>query len=239
MGAEYQERRIRGTETQSEVIVYMNDQHALALHEDGSSYSGNLGSAPTGVRFMSGKEFDNMTVDEASEWLLDNHEKWSHPWAILAHDISHTPKSAKVNALCKKIDAITEKILAISPSLQFYTTTEVDEGTSKSIRDTITRGHLSKVVEPRIAARKSKTIKCNHCGSILNKTYVRHSCNVCQSQDAFTTTGDFNSITNKADKVLTLLTERAKLATEMNKKLKSDAEKHGAKTWVIGCWCSS
>ena len=80
MGAVDFIRTMPGDLSHREVMEEIAKAREYDLHENGhSGYTGSLGSMGGGAHFK-GRSFG--TLDEATEWLMDNHEKWDPPWVV-------------------------------------------------------------------------------------------------------------------------------------------------------------
>lgn len=196
-----------------ELRSLVNHEREHAIIESGTSYSGDLGSAPSGVRIL---ETTYDTEDQAYDWLCENHPKWSEPWAVRFH----VPKEGdkKIAKLTQELkDAMSEK--------------------SKVCKwRTPTAHHNREVVQPRIQSQKAEFKSCNGCGSRVATKHIKFGqCPVCDSATSFHTGGDTKAIESIGKKLDKLNEKIENIQTKIDEATKKSSEVK----WMVGCWCSS
>lgn len=211
MGASYIEHEFDQKHNRDSVYKNMRRLQDEATEESGTSYSGDLGSAPSGVRF-SGKAFDS--YDKANAWLSDNQEKWEQPMAV----------QYRLPVKSKKLDKLKQKQ---------YDLRTLMSATKRHRTPTATIGY--QVVE-RIKSQSSKFKACNECNSKIAVSYLKFGeCPVCSCKTAFFTAGDnkkVESLQKKIDKIELDL-------DNVDQQIETLAAQSTDMKWLVGCWCSS
>lgn len=213
MGASYIEHTFIGTRSKKDVLEGMDILQDQAIHESGTSYSGDLGSAPSGVDFTD-KLFNS--ENEASDWVCNNHSKWTRPIAV-KYKVPDDKKVAKIN---EKLIALIRKKSKIKP---WRTCTAV----------------IGDQVVNRISTQSAKYKTCNDCGSKVSSQHIKPvllgKCPVCDCPTAFFTNGDWTKLDSLKKKVDKINTEIDNVETE----IKNLASLSNDTRWLVGCWCSS
>ena len=79
MGANFNTRTFKADLDRQEVVKRWNDMVAMSLHENGHSYSGEIGMLGNGIDF---KEEAFATENQADEFLTENQQKWDRAMAV-------------------------------------------------------------------------------------------------------------------------------------------------------------
>jgi hypothetical protein len=79
MGASFASRRFTD-KSESAIEAEWEKAVKQSLHENGHSYSGDIGMFGNAAIVWNDKSFK--TADDAYEYIEDNHKKWKAPWGV-------------------------------------------------------------------------------------------------------------------------------------------------------------
>lgn len=151
MGASFNAISYTGTEKQMLKEWARDVDDAEYEHGHGGNYTGSISELGHGVQ-VSNKVFNS--YDEASEYILDHHNKWDGAMGVRYYKKGGLNKSS-----ANKKEKLQEKV----SSAEKY------------------RDNLANKMVSDIKNAKSKFIGCNICGSKINRKYITHNgtCPLC------------------------------------------------------------
>ena len=182
-------------------------------NEDGCSYSGQIGMLGS-IGSWEDKKF--ATKEQATDWLLDNHEKWDNAMAV-----SFLLEAKKDKKIQRKLDGLQEKVGKVNEK-----SIEYKERIQKNFFDSSLKFATCKGCESRLR-RELLHKQTNHWGR--SKT----DCLLC-GESLFS-----NTVNYRIKHYDLKSQELYKEIEELNKSLYLESGSNPDVGWVIGGWCSS
>ena len=182
-------------------------------NEDGCSYSGQIGMLGS-IGSWEDKKF--ATKEQATDWLLDNHEKWDNAMAV-----SFLLEAKKDKKIQRKLDGLQEKVGKVNEK-----SIEYKERIQKNFFDSSLKFATCKGCESRLR-RELLHKQTNHWGR--SKT----DCLLC-GESLFS-----NTVNSRIKHYDLKSQELYKEIEELNKSLYLESGSNPDVGWVIGGWCSS
>lgn len=192
----------------------VSDEISTSAHESGHQYSGQWGSKPDGLHFLTQK-FEN--INAAIEYMDDNNDKWDVLDAVRVQtfvELNADNKGTKVAALEEKIKTLRGKVQGFMPAI------------------------VKRTIEAKSALKS-----CDHCGSKVNiklylekqRPYNYHGeCPICRNNMLLTNTD--KAAQAKLESMLKVSEEQLAVALKERSRALTKTETY---VWVVGGNCPS